>query len=90
LLSAEEFRQQLANGGGYDITFVSLPGLNAEHNRALLSVGTSYGVTEEGGVVILLEKDDSGWKVLRELLSSHVIADSFPNAGAHNPRSPDT
>jgi hypothetical protein len=73
LLSAEEFRQQLANGGGYDITFVSLPGLNAVHNRALLSVGTSYGVAEEGGVVILLEKDDSGWKVLRELFSSHDI-----------------
>ena len=25
LLSAEEFRNQVKNGGGYDITFVSLP-----------------------------------------------------------------
>ena len=89
LLSAEEFRNQVKNGGGYDITFVSLPGLNAEQDRALLYVGTSYGGFEEEGVVLLLERDGSDWKVLHELLTDHTIADSFPNAGAHNPSWPD-
>lgn len=56
LLSAEEFTKQVKNGGGYDIAFVSRPGLNAERNRALLYVGTSYGTFEESGAVVLLEK----------------------------------
>jgi len=92
LLSTEEFRQQDKGGGGYDITFVSRPGFNAEHNRALLYVGTYYGAWEEAGVVVLLEKEGSDWKVLHELLTDHTNADPPPPAplvSAPEPRSPE-
>jgi hypothetical protein len=70
LLSEEQARKQLEEGG--EITFVSLPGLSAEHNRALLYVGTSRYL-QESGVLILLGKDGGDWKVLAELSSYSVI-----------------
>jgi hypothetical protein len=77
VLSAEEAGKLVAGGGGWEgfynkypnsgITLVSRPGLNAEHNRALLYMGTSCGGLCGDGVLILLGKDGGEWKVLNRV-----------------------
>lgn len=81
LLSAEEEGKLLESGHGCDrkapVMFVSRPGLNAEHNRALISVGTScFG--DEDSVLLLLGKDSGDWKVLSPLVTSSTTIDYFP------------
>ncbi len=66
LLSEKEVEE-----GGGSVMFVSRPGLNAEHNRALLVVGSSR-VLLERGTLILLKKDGGDWKVVDELYSYRV------------------
>ena len=82
LLSAEEEGRLIESGGGCDrkapVVFVSRPGVNAGHNRALISVGTScYGV-EEDSVLLLLGKDGGDWKVMSSLVTSSTTIDYFP------------
>jgi hypothetical protein len=77
LLSAEEAGKLVAGGGGWEgfynkypnsgITLVSRPGINAEHNRALLYMGTSCGGLCGDGVLLLLGKDGEEWKVLNRV-----------------------
>jgi len=77
LLSAEEAGKLVAGGGGWEgfynkypnsgITLVSRPGLNAEHNRALLYLGTSCGGLCGDGVLIVLSKNGEEWKVLNRV-----------------------
>jgi hypothetical protein len=60
------------------MVFVSRPAVNAGHNRALISVGTScYGV-EEDSVLLLLGKDGGDWKVMSSLVTSSTTIDYFP------------
>jgi hypothetical protein len=81
LLSAEEEDQLVKSGGGCEgkspIAFVSRPGLNTEHNQALISVGTSC-YDNEYSTFMLLGKDAGDWKVLSRLLQSSTIIDRFP------------
>lgn len=68
LLDAEDEEKLVKRAGGCEdkapITFVSRPGLNTKHNRALLYVGTACGVYHEDGSFILLGKEGGDWRVL--------------------------
>jgi hypothetical protein len=50
------------------ISLISLPGLNTDHTRALLYVGTSCGMLCGEGYFILLGKDGGEWKVLNKAM----------------------
>lgn len=81
LLTAEDEKKAVQSGGGCDaaspVTFASRPGLNPEHDRALMYVSTScYG--RESGILMLLGKDDRGWKVLNESSQLHINIDPPP------------
>lgn len=60
----EPFHKKYPKAPG--ITLVSRPGLNAEHTRALLYIGTSCDMLCGEGVFILLGKDGGQWKVLHK------------------------
>ena len=81
LLSAEGEDKLVKSGGGCEdkspITFVSRPGVNIEHNRALISVGTSC-YDHQHTTFMLLGKDSGDWKVLSRLLESSMTIDRFP------------
>lgn len=85
LLAGKEEETLVSSGGGCDkktpVTFVSRPGLNTQHNLAVISVGTSC-YDQEQNSVMLLEKDGGGWKVLRRLFDDSVIIDRFPRSPA--------
>jgi len=87
LLGGKEEQTLINNGSGCDqktpVAFVSRPGLNAEHNLALISVGMSC-YDQEWGTVILVEKEDGEWKVLRRLLEESTIMDRFPPSPVRN------
>jgi hypothetical protein len=48
----------------FGITILSLPGVNDEHNRAVLYVGTSCGTLCGGGSLLYLSNENGEWKVI--------------------------
>ncbi len=60
------FHKRYPNTPG--ITLVSLPGVNADHTRALMYIGASCDMLCGNGYFLLLGKDDGGWKVLQKVM----------------------
>jgi hypothetical protein len=58
----EEFHQKYP--GGAILAIISRPGINREHNRALLYMGESCGPVCGGGTLLLLGKQDGKWKII--------------------------
>lgn len=81
MLSEEDEQKLIEGGGGCEanapVTFVSRPGLNAEHNRALISVGTSC-YHHENSILMLLGEDGGHWRMLNHLIESSTFIDRFP------------
>jgi hypothetical protein len=50
--------------GAHGIWVISLPGINHQHDRALLYIGHSCGAMCGGGTVLLLSKESGSWKVV--------------------------
>jgi|ERR1700722_1713636 len=77
LLSAESAGKLVEGGDGWagfrktyprsGISLMSRPGVNADHTKALLYVGTSCDMLCGGGEFILLGKEGEQWKVLNKV-----------------------
>jgi hypothetical protein len=93
LLSTKEEERLVEEGRGCErkapVTFVSRPSLNAEHNRALISVGTSC-YDNEYSTLMLLGKDSGDWRVVSRLAEDTTTIDRFPPQAdpAYLPRGP--
>jgi hypothetical protein len=78
LLSAESAGKLVEGGGGWagfhktyprsGISLMSRPGVNADHTKALLYVGTSCDMLCGDGEFILLGKEGDQWKVLNKVI----------------------
>jgi hypothetical protein len=77
LLSDESAAKLVEGPGGWSgfhqtypksgISLVSRPGVNADHTKALLYVGTSCDSLCGGGSLVFLGRDGSEWKVLNKV-----------------------